>query len=78
MHITQEDFDRACANVVSVVTEHRDAEHDGIHDALGLLGLEPTSAIDVAEAIVADVDDAGLAFVVGLLVGMQLGQGVEV
>lgn len=78
MQINQQDFERACANVVAVVTEHRDDDHDGIHDALGLLGLEPTITIDTAEAIVSDIDDPGLAFVTGLLVGVQLTQGVEV
>jgi hypothetical protein len=74
MRITQEDFERACGRVSAVVTEHRGDGDDGIHGALRSLGLNPPSAIDVAGQIVSDAP-SDLAFIAGLLVGVQLAQG---
>ena len=84
MEVTQEDFERACSVVVAVVTEHRADDLDGIHGALRALGLDPTSAIDVAENIasggeaIEDVRErGGFAFITGLLVGIHLSRAAD-
>lgn len=78
MHVSQEDFDRACEQVVSIVTEHRGSGgDDGLDGALSRrLGLDPSSAIRLADFIAGDIPP-GLAFLAGVLVGVQLEQGAE-
>lgn len=83
MHVTQEDFSRSCGVVVAVVREHHGDDEDGFHGALRALGLDPASAIDVAEEIAAsgeiedDRERGGFAFITGLLVGVHLARAVE-
>ena len=88
MRISEEDFSRACGDVVALVTEHGDGpdgEHCGFHGQLAAIGLDPTSTIDVAEHVASGATSApdgltereglGLAFITGMLVGIQLGRG---
>jgi len=88
MNASQEAFGRACEEVAALVTEHGDGpdgEHCGFHGQLAAIGLDPTSTIDAAEHVASGATSApdgltereglGLAFVTGMLVGIQLGRG---
>ncbi len=79
MDIRQEQFARACGDVVAIVTEHGGDGQEGFHAALASLDLDPTSTIDAAEDLASGVDSiedprsrGGLAFVTGMLVGVRL------
>jgi len=84
MHVSHEDFHRACRDVMALLEEHRGDQVYGLDSRLGALGLNATRTIDyVEEAMFAlnglDTDharsDGGLAFLAGVLVGVQLAPG---
>lgn len=83
MHISQETFERACSYVIATVREHHDEDViDGLHGALRSLGVNPESALDVAQEIAAGADSiedgrerGGVVFVMGMLVGVHIGRG---